>query len=256
MLKVIKHECKRFYQVFLIVMAIYLIYSLININNHSELIYRLDARLILLLSLGVSLYPTICFIKDDFSINKLLYMKSDIRSTKIIMGKFLVVLIFASLALIIGTTFFNMKVLLYKQNHYLEYLRMNLDYIGLLFVDKSIKEWFYPINFLMNLFYDTIIIVAFFTYYRSQIQYENKIKTFLNAIIVILIPNTLIFYFINFLNEKINVLDFNYLSKRVEAMSLSNGEINFLSITSLIIYSLITVQLILFISRKKSEERL
>jgi len=228
-------------------MIIYL-FLVINIKSDNIIYILFEYILIVLLTSGINLWLTIVYISDDFSNKKYLYMKSSISKIKILLSKLLVIFVFTLLSLILSTLVLNLKLYFFEKDNSLEFFRMNLDNFLLVLINRTPLEVFYPVNYLLNLMYGSLTLIAIFTYYRYLLIHTTKVSAFLTSSFVILF---LVNLPARLLSRAINFLDFNYINPRVNVMHLNNGEINFLSVVAIIIYSFISFMMIIKISKAK-----
>lgn len=237
MLRIIYQEFKRFYLYIFLVIILYLILILpYGINNYSSIM--LEINLIQLLTMGMNIFLITRYIIDEFSKYRLLFLKAKQNQFQLLLSKLIVIFAFTIIAFVISLILFNIRLSQFKNQNELAYMRMNLDYQGFILIDKTFKEKFYIINYLLNIFYNDIIIfsiVAYFKYLKHQFH-------FLFALLFSILSINLTNYLVYWVVEKMNMdrtFNLNYLNERVVAMQLQRGEINFLSIASIIVYTIV-----------------
>ena len=243
MSRIVYIEMKRFFTPFLLIIVLYLIISL-SLRSNTELSIRLENYTIKLLTFGVSLWITFTYAIDELSKMKLLLIKATINFKKIILIRLITICCYSVVSLALGMTLFNLKVMIYENNHPLEFFRMNLDRVDLLLIDKSPKEMFLPINMLLNILFDAVVVFGIIAYYQflTKTDKYSKWEAFAYSVILFSLACFLVSLFVKLFD--ISKLNFNYLKSGVEAFVLNVSEINFLNVISVVFYPIFSLGII------------
>ena len=255
MFKVLKHEAKRFDKVVIIVLLLYLFLTIFTYNFDDEALVLLENEEIMIMVFGINIYILINLIADNFNNHKLIYYPTNLSKLKILLGKLLTLMLYNFIALLVGVLVYNIRLFILYKNAYLTFFRMNLDNVGMALIEKSFREWLYPINYLLNLlYYDILIYALVILYHAIKKRYKTYLAIF--AIIGALLTHGVMLYLVNKINSWSNVLDFNVLYHRINVITFSRYEINFLSLFCLIIYSFLMFILVIKISDYQEENQL
>lgn len=256
MLKVIKYEIRRFLKFYLILLFTCLFFFLVDINRHTVTSYQYQALIIEIITAFLAYYLIIKYIRDEYTDKKYLYIKSSLSPTQVFVGKLLTIIILSCSFLFIMTFFYNLKLYFLYKKHYLDFLRLNLDYTYLALIGREYKEWLYPLHFSLGIIYNTIIFYLMYTIYaKRRMKRYSKLSS---IIISYFIPAGIFYvsnYFVKLLDKFFHFLDFSNLTPRVRAFSLREHLINILSINSLIILLVSLVLMVRYITRKRSDNQ-
>jgi hypothetical protein len=165
-------------------------------------------------------------------------------------------LLFTAVILILMVTHLNIRAHQFYTKYYIDYLSINLDDYGLILLNRSFLEWFYPLNLILNLAYLSLSVSSIFVIYKwLQVKKREKSIDLYIACFLVIVFNVIVKLIDSFVNNNIRFLNFNFINSRVRAMALSNYEINFLNLFSVLVYVIISVAIIRLSCSKVGEKR-
>lgn len=199
----------------------------------------------------VFLTLTLCFCFDLLTDKNLLYFHSSINGRKVIISKYLSTLFLVTCTIIVLGTYLNISVLKIRENNYLQYLRFNADNYGFIVVGRKPLEYLYMLNYLLSASFYFFLITGLFLYYR-HLQYKKREKwvDFIISGIFFLVPAYIMLLISRFFTDN-NVLNFNFVSRRIRGFVPLGLEVNFLCVPNILMYVIAIILLLKYIKKEE-----
>lgn len=256
MQRIIKYELLRFLKFWLIAMGIYLLYILVNLNLRLEATVIIENLYINIFVSALSLYIFITFALDHFSNKRLLYLNAKYTKLKILLAKLSVIAIYTFVTVVICLMFYNVRLYILSQKDYLTFFRMNLDNVGFALIGKNWREWMYPLNFILNLIYDAILLYAIFMLFHHLKKKIKAVYAFIASLFAISIANGIILKLTYEINKLARIFDFNVVKQRIHYMPIGENDLNFLSLIYIAVYTVVALFLLEKISNYQEVNKL